>query len=152
MGVSTNGCLAYGVCFEDGYEFPWDAERFNGDIEDWWRTVNGFEDPIHNVDGNWIGGVKPSQDEYDKFFAYQRTFDSEHPCPVSVENFCSGEYPMWLLAVPSSCHGASRGEPQMIDTWPTVTDDEVNALREFLVKYELESDSAEGWWLYSYWG
>jgi hypothetical protein len=138
MGQSTDGCIAYGVVFEDGYEFPWDAEPFNGDLEEWWRVEQGFDASKGYPAEGWLD--------------YQKQFDAAHPLPAQVENYCSGNYPMWLLAVPSSRRSASRGEPEKLDALPDVTEAEKTALREFCAKYQLTPEKAEGWYLYSYWG
>ncbi len=81
MGVSTNGQLWYGVVFEDGYEFPWDAEPFDGDEREWWRAERGFDEAKGYPAEGWL--------------EYQKAFDAEHPCPVETVNYCSGDYPMY---------------------------------------------------------
>lgn len=128
MGQSTDGQLSYGVVFEDGQEFPWADD--SGGIDDWWRKQQGFKDSIHDDDGNWIGGVKPNEEAYDLYFAERSAFDAAHPLPVTEVNYCSGEYPMIILAVPSSYRRASRGYPEKIDVLPAVSEAEKTALRE----------------------
>lgn len=139
MGQSTDGELWYGVVFEDGYEFPWDAESFDGDIKDWWRAEQGFDSTRGYPAAGWL--------------EYQNQFDAERPCPVEVVNYCSGEYPMYALAVTGTLQTASRGYPKLIEGLG-ISDGEIQPLRDFLVKYELkpEPDKPEGWYLSSYWG
>ena len=47
MVQSTDGQLSYGVVFDEDFEFPWDAEKWEGDIEEWWRDVKGFSNPMY---------------------------------------------------------------------------------------------------------
>ena len=116
MGQSTNGELWYGVVFEDGYEFPWDAEEFSGDLDDWWRTEN-----------------------------------TDHPCPVELVNYCSGDSPMYGLAVSKSTQTAHRGTPVLIEGLG-LSIQETAPLKEFLAKYNLKPEGEAGWYLSSYWG
>ncbi len=135
MGQSTDGQLWYGVVFEDGYEFPWP----DYDIEDWWRTEQGFDASRGYPAEGWLD--------------YQKAFDAEHPCPVELINYCSGEYPMYGLAIPASKRTASRGYPERLDGGlGVVTEAEKKALLDFCAKYGLKPESSDGWYLSSYWG
>jgi len=151
MGVSTDGQICFGNVYEEEFEFPW-GDNDEG-IEGWWRSQNGFVDSIHDEKGDWINGVKPTDEQYREYWKSQREFDAIHPLPVALVNYCSGEYPMWIIAVPSSCRSNSRGEALAFDPSElTVTDAEVEALKEFCVKYELIPAEGPGWYLTSYWG
>lgn len=138
MSTSTNGQLAYGLIFEDGYEFPWNHESFDGDLDDWWRKEQGFDESRGYPADNWLD--------------YQKQFDKEHPRPVEEVNYCSGEYPMYMLAVPSSILTAYRGSPVRIEALPEVSATAVSALLAFCEKYELKPEGESGWYLSSYWG
>ncbi len=46
MGTSTDGILCYGVVYGE-VDFPWDAEPWDGDEEDWW--VGAGMPPFHVV-------------------------------------------------------------------------------------------------------
>lgn len=156
MSQSTNGELWYGVVFEDGYEFPWDAKPFDGDIDDWWLKECGFSPSreINNSDGSdYAGGVKPEDALIKSYYEEKRAFKEAHPCPVEVVNYCSGEYPMYALSVDGTGRTASRGYPELI-TGLGISDSEINPLRNFLLKYDLkpDPDKPEGWYLSSYWG
>jgi hypothetical protein len=142
MSTSTNGELWYGVVFEEGYEFPWDAEPDDGDIQDfddWWRAGQGFDATKGYPTEGWLD--------------YQKQFDIEHPCPVVEVNYCSGEYPMYGLAVKGTLRTAYRGSPKLIEGLE-VSESEIQLLRDFLTKYNLspKSEEPEGWYLSSYWG
>jgi hypothetical protein len=84
---------------------------------------------------------------------YQKEFDAAHPCPVRLVNYCSGDYPMWVLAVPGSVRSNNRGYAVRFDPAELiVTDAEVQALKEFCIKYDLIPEEDAGWYLTSYWG
>lgn len=138
MGQSTDGQLAYGFIFEDGYEFPWDTEPFDGDEKEWWRTVQGFDAAKGYPAEGWLD--------------YQKEFDAAHPCPVKVVNYCSGEYPMYMLAIPSSVRSARRGYPERIESLPDISEAEQDAFEAFISKYNLKPEGESGWFLSSYWG
>lgn len=155
MGQSTDGQICYGIIFEEGYEFPWikEDEEF-GSIEDWWLEQQSFKPkhPIYNESGEWIHIRKPTEEEYDVYFTEVRAFQAEHPLPIAEVNYCSGDYPMYILAVPSTLKEASRGNPKEFDPKDlTVTDCEKQALIDFCTKYNLEGSEPK-WWLSSYWG
>lgn len=139
MGVSTDGQICFGNVYEEDFEFPWDAEPFEGDIEDWWRQEQGLDASKGYPAEGWL--------------EYQKEFDAAHPLPVTLVNYCSDEYPMWILAVPSSSSSNSRGEALAFSPEDlTVTDEEKTALREFCIKYDLILAEDAAWYLTSYWG
>lgn len=136
MGQSTNGELWYGAVFEEGYEFPWDAEPFSGDLEGWWRAQNGFDDSRGYPAEGWLD--------------YQKQFDVAHPCPAKLVNYCSGEYPMYALAVHGTTKTASRGYPVQIEGLG-ISQGEIEPLKALCEKYELKPEGEYGWYLSSYW-
>jgi len=152
MGTSTNGHLCYGVAFEEDFEFPW----VDGEIEDWWTyTVHGFKHSfeIFDGDGNYLNGRKPPEDEVSRYFEERRAFDAAHRLPVALVNYCSGDYPMYALAAPSTVRTATRGSPTVIDPASlVVADDERDALLRFLAEHDIEAPEAPAWLLTSYWG
>lgn len=155
MGVLTNGQICYGNVYEEGFEFPWDAAPFDGDEEGWWRVECGYKPSqvLFDDKGNYLNGIKPSDEAVRAHFAEQQAFDDAHPLPVGLVNYCSGECPMWILAVPSTVRSNRRGYPRPFDPQElVVSSDEKKALYEFCVKYNLISDTDAGWYLTSYWG
>jgi hypothetical protein len=135
MGVSTDGQICFGNVYEEDFEFPWDEY----DLEDWWRKEQGFDESKDYPAEGWLD--------------YQKEFDAAHPCPVKLVNYCSGEYPMWILAVPSTVRSNSRGQALRFDPSELVVSDvEAGALSEFCIKYDLIPEEDAGWYLTSYWG
>lgn len=134
MGVSTDGQLSFGVVFDEGYEFPWDAEPFNGNLDDWWLSITGF---VSDTDSEY----------YSRRFAWLKA----NPVPVVQVNYCSGEYPLYLLATKHfrNC----RGTPESIDIESLGDiEDERKKLLAFLEAHRIKCDSEPKWWLTSYWG
>lgn len=152
MGTSTNGQICYGVAFEEGFEFPWG----DGEIEDWWAyTVHGFKHSfeLFDGDGNYLNGSKPSKDDVSRYFEERRAFDAAHQLPVELVNYCSGDYPMYALAIPSTVRKASRGNPTVIDpTTLAVSATEHEALLKFMADHAIEASDSPAWLLTSYWG
>jgi len=163
MGVSTDGQICYGIPFEEGYEFPWDNEKWGGDIADWWiYEICGYTDPfkLWNDDGEYEGGEKPPESEVEKWYSAKRTFLKNHPIPVEMVNYCSYDYEMYIIAVPSSFLSNSRGYPkQFLPLALTVKENEREGLINFCEKHcKPENDSGgspeiePSWYLTSLWG
>lgn len=154
MGVSTDGQICYGVKFEEGYEFPWDIDH-DGDIEEWWLAVKGFKPSVevYDSDGEYINGIEPEESVINNYYQEKRDFVKANPRPVEEVNYCSGNCPMYILAIPSSCKSNSRGYPESFKPEElAVTDEEKSGLAAFIEEYELEPESEPGWWLSSYYG
>lgn len=155
MGTSTNGIIGFGVPCDDGCEFPWDAGEFDGDIEEWWRHENGFVD-IHNPwteDGKYAAGWAKDDPRFEAYYKHRREWLANNSIPVEAENYCSGEYPMYAITVPGVGAKCLRGYPTSFDPSElTVTPEQVEALKAFLEKYEIEHDGEPRWLLMSYWG
>jgi hypothetical protein len=158
MGVSTDGQICFGVALEEESYLPWHGDEWEGDIEDWWLfEVCGYERPFELFDevGNYINGVKPDEDKLDEYFALRSAFREKHPMPVELVNCCSGEYPMWIAAVPHSVLSASRGFPLVFnpsDLHSRITSQDVELLGKFCEDYLELTDYTMQWYLSSYWG
>lgn len=155
MGVSTDGQINYGIPFEEGFEFPW-SEDGDGDIEAWWRTANGYENPMFNPfdeSGNYKPGVSRDDPRIGEYFAHQREWMKANPIPVEDVNYCSGDYPMILLAVPGLGLSCSRGDPEAFDPASLVaTTEQRQSLLDFCKRWGIEVPSEPAWYLTSYWG
>jgi len=152
MGTSTNGEICYGIICDEGAEFPWD-ER--GEIEEWWLLdVLKYKSPFELYDhkGQYINGVVPSKDKLSEYYDHRHSFLKANPLPVELVNYCSLDYPIYILAVPGSIKRASRGYPIVFDPAKlTVSFDQVQALLDFCEDHGIEVGEA-GWVLSSYWG
>jgi hypothetical protein len=153
MGLSTDGEISYGVPFEEGYEFPWGDK----DIDDWWiYDVLGFKHSfqIYTEDGEYLNGVRPLEADVRRYYDEKEAFAEKMPkLPVELVNYCSGDYPMYLLAIKGTQKTANRGYPTLLKPEDlTVPEEKITAFKEFLTRYELKSDSEIGWYLTSYMG
>ncbi len=157
MSVSTNGQMCYGCLLEEEVELPWDTEEFDHDIEAWWRSVNGYVPPCDpwTPEGNYAPGWSKDDPRFREYYDHKHAWEKEHPILVELVNACSGEYPLWIVAVPSTVKTARRGDPTRLglDVMADPDVSEENGMREFLNRYEIPHDADNiGWWLSSYWG
>lgn len=138
MSVSTDGIIGFGVIITGN--LPWydDDDEYEGDYEEWWKDETGF-------------GLKWSDGNSDEYFKLSKEHMKAHPLPFEEINYCSVDYPEYVLAVPSSVVRCVRGLPTKIDKL-SFEKKEVTALLEFLEKYEIEYEGDIGWYLMSYWG
>ncbi len=155
MGVSTDGQICYGICFEEDTVFPWDAEEFDGDIEDWWVDgANGYKPPfeVYDEKGNYLNGVKPSEETLSAYYAPRWKFKKEHPLPIEMVNGCSRDYPVWILAAKGLTLSANRGYPKSFEPSALVaTGKQTVDLIEFCKIHDIDTNGAEPkWWLSSY--
>ncbi len=112
MATSTNGVISFGVEIGEG-SFPFGDYSID---KEWWYKQN------HNGE------------EADYSTAYD--YEKQNPAPVELVNTCSGSYPMYILAVPSTVKTAYRGEPDSFKPEDLkVTDEEKQALIDFIDKY-----------------
>lgn len=151
MGTSTNGQICYGIAFDEGHQFPW-----RDDIEHWWLfDVLGFRHSfeIYDNSGNYLDGVRPPQAVISQYYGEKFQFAKNNPLPVSPVNYCSIDYPMIILAVPSTLRACGRGTPLEFNPEDLqVSDEERQALLGFCQEHNIEVPDKPMWHLSSYWG
>ena len=157
MGQSTDGQICYGIAFGEDMEFPWDADGYDSDPEDWWLfAILGFRQSfeLYTPEGRYIGGVRPPREKVTEYYNERRGFmDANLPLPVILVNHCSGDYPMYILAVPGTFRSAARGSPgAFVPSELEVTEQQKAALIKFCKDYGIEFDGEPAWYLSSYWG
>lgn len=156
MGVSTNGVICYGIQFDEDTEFPWNDDKYEGDIDSWWlHSVVEFKPSleIYGEDGNYIDGKVPSDEVINAYYAERRAAENANPLPIELVNYCSANAPMYIVAVPSTIKRALRGYPTWFEpTALTVTDEEKAALIAFCEAHGIVTLEEPMWWLSSYWG
>lgn len=155
MGQSTNAQLCYGIAFDEDIEFPWwSDERFDREIEAWWRELLGYKPSfeLYGDDGDYLGGIEPSKEQIKAYYAERDLFDKDHPSlPVEVVSHCSCEYPMYILAVPGTLKTAHRGDPMIVTPANLfVLPDAIDALIAFCNAHGIEVSPPE-WYLSSMW-
>ena len=168
MGVSTNGILFYGYCWQDedvklfrdeegrdwpgylaikrGHKDPWDAlpKRLHD------RSASEY---VHDYDQRWrlIDTWKAEhRAELDAWHSLQNAIEQEFG--VELGRHCSGEYPMPFLAAKK--YTARRGHPVPVDVADLAVDPEwTGKLDRWLSEMGVEKPHPEPrWWLVSYWG
>lgn len=159
MTVSTDAQISYGVLIEPpeyGMPSPWNFERYAGDIDEWWiYEACGYKDPTEllDEDGDWIPGV--DQSLWDQYYDARRDFLKARPCPVEPVNYCSGNYPLYILAIPGSVFTVSRGFPKRITESTLNTfrpkPEHNRALAQFCEDHDFTIKDGPCWWLSSYW-
>jgi len=155
MGVSSDGLIAFGIPFEEDFQFPWN-EKYEGDIDAWWLEVCGFKPTLYPYtdEGEYIEGYteKIGNDYYEE----KRAFRNEHPLPIEQRNYSCDSYPTYMLCIEDSVISASRGYPEVINPENLAGDEELGdwekILTDFCEKYEIEMPSEPKWYLFSYMG
>jgi len=159
MGNNAEGRICYGIKLEQDYEFPWAADKHDGDIEDWWiYAVCGYQDPfpLYKEDGNFLDGPRPSEERLNAYYHPKWAFQKSHPVPVSLVNYGGG----YILAVPGSLLSGEWGDPVEFNPAKlVVTADQRQALIDFYQKYCMPTDEYTDvpvlepkWYLRGYWG
>lgn len=151
MSVSTNGNLSYGCIFDEYFEFPWQADKYEGELEEWWMDVKGFVNPVecpYDEEGNYREGI--AEDSVGKWLSNRRDWLRSNPPPVEVVNYCSGSYPMFIIAVKSL--EATRGNPVRVNFAHLPDEDGLRqTLIHFLEESKIDYNPGDiGWWLSSY--
>ena len=156
MGQSTNGQICYGIEFEDGDEFPWDDEKYDMDMDEWWLEVNNYNRSGYPYDegGNYKQGLDTDSPEVAAWHDRRSKWLKDHPIPVTMVNTCSGNCPQYIMAIPETFLSAWRGYPKKFDPAELVQKDGyIERLKQFCAMYEINIDSKPvGWFLSSYWG
>lgn len=153
MSISTDGQICFGVLLDEDQHYPWDD--YDG-IEDWLlRAVFEYRPTkeLFDIDGEWVDGKKPEQEVIDQYFIERRHFLENNPFPVELVNVCSGDCPIYILAIPESIKKAQRGYPESISPWKMNWNNRwEDDLLAFCDKYELAFSGTADWFLSAYWG
>lgn len=71
---------------------------------------------------------------------------------VTIESHCSGEYPMYIIAIKATVIRAWLGHPKDIDPAKLVAQSEwADKLQAFVLKYKLPTEGQMGWIMASNW-
>lgn len=162
MGTSTDGIICYGWNVGED-PLPWDGD-FNGDEDKWWKDVNGYQNPLwspYTPDGELVPELAAQQvnpwdqvsdPRIDEYHAFSRQWAKENPFPVELVNTCSGDCPMYIMAVAGSVTRCLRGYPESFDPSKLVFDEkEFEIAQNFLWEHKIETGEPR-WWLASFWG
>jgi len=155
MGQSTDGQICFGVLLDEATDLPWDNDIDAGDLEMWWMRMQGYR-PLFTLwdeTGNYVNGVRPPEEKLKEYYDHKHAFEETHPVPFALVNYCSQNYPLYILAIASSERVANRGYPKSFNPADlNVSQDEINNLLKFCADHGIEYNNEPGWWLSSYWG
>jgi len=136
MGQSTDALMAFG--FDLGEEMP---ESFTYDEDDGFEADEFLLRDYDVTIPEWTPGI--GQD-------YWRKKDELIAgLPVEIITHCSGEYPMYFLAVRGTEHQARRGYPEKAPQ-RAIEQSEIDALRAFCEKHGIEWQEPS-WHIFSMW-
>lgn len=156
MGTTTNGQICYGIAFEEDHEFPWDKEEYEYGINEWWKAVNGYNQPVEVYDehGEYINGIGPDEKIFREYYDHKHDWEEKNPLPIELVNYCSLECPMYILTISASVITARRGYPTVLSGEEfDINAVDVNPIIDFCQEYNIEYDIDKfQWYLSSYWG
>jgi hypothetical protein len=124
MGISTDGILAFG--FDLGLEG--EKPEFLGDHEDIDEMVTAE-----------AGLTAPEHRDYERDWReyWKAKKAALAACPIELIEHCSGEYPMYIIAVRGTGGYARRGYAQKVDTSPPAPE-KIEAARAWCEAHGIE--------------
>jgi hypothetical protein len=155
MGQSTNGILAYGYNIgsdEGGWKLEGAGEYGEMPTVEWFdpeaEDGDGFEESAERHMLADIGFTERWTRGNDGYFDREKAAKAR--LGVEFESYCSGEYPMYLLAAKGSVTTARRGDCEPVDF--TVNPDWDAKLRAALQVLGITPTQERAQWLLcSYW-
>ncbi len=155
MGQDAEAKIVFGIDFGGSDDFPWDR-KFDGDIEDWWRSINnyvGLESPFDSS-GNYKPGIKSYDKVVDDYFNERRQWLKDNPIPIEMVRYCSYDYPAYVMSVASETYRADWSDPAEVDPAELMKDQSENAkiILDFCEKYGIEVPSQPRWLLVAFFG
>lgn len=117
MGINVGATISYGIKFEEGFEFPWDIDLYNGDFEEWWQVVGGYTPTFKPFDdsGEYKEGVNGGDPRISEYFKELSAWEEENPFPVDIHMCGSDECYEIVLSAPGLSTGASWDKPEVLD-------------------------------------
>ena len=147
MGISSDGIIFFGYCFEE--EIAW----------------VGDEEPAAWADDGWeslyaaVRGVHPPEEEYSEenkalhhaYWEKKSEICKESSCEIDLH--CSYDYGMHYICIRSTNKTASRGYPEKLDPKTFEINPEWKAqLDEFCKLVGIKPEGEPSWWLTSLYG
>ena len=136
MGISSDGQICYGIEFEDEYEFPWEDEEWNQDIEKWWCFgICGYKPlfKIYDENGEHIDkNISPKK--INEYYEQYNNFKKINPMNVDIIQHCTYENSIYIIAVPNTYQYNSRGYAKEIKL-REISEKEENHVINFCEKY-----------------
>lgn len=167
MGVSTDAILAYGVNFgEDPEELPWYQDGEN-DFDDWLYTIDGVSSDALWAEYNlWLETADPEivrsservalyerlhpewRDALDANYNAQK--EAQEACPIELVRHCSGDDPMYIVAVKDSVFTANRVSALVVGVEDLLIPNRIFEAFNFCEEYGIPFEDPQ-WLLCSMW-
>lgn len=151
MGCDISGQINFGIAFGEGFEFPWDDEKYDG-IESWWMDIHGYV-PLYKPftpEGNYAEGWTHHDPRFGEYFTHQGEWMEKNPIPVEVDSFGTGDYSLYMIILPKVGLGTSWDATKFDPKQLVVSGEQVKVITDFLDKYEIEYEDEPAWLLSSY--
>lgn len=143
MGTSTNGILAYGYDLGEDFAGLSDYER---NEPAWYDESEGWQESAEKA-LLAAHGFTETDWQVDGYFARKKAAEEE--MGVELDTYCSGDYPMFLLAAKvQTCY---RGDADPVDLTLPDNADERLAWALGVLGITPKADRPQ-WLLASYWG
>ena len=154
MGSSINGQIVFGVDLGEDAELPWDDEKYNNDgFDGWWMDVQGYV-PIHHpwtLEGEYAEGWTCDDPRFEEYSAHRAAWEEANPCPVEVESYGTGDYPIHMLVIPgyglASSWDTTVIKPEHLVAPPQ---EKIDAFVELMATHGIEHDGEPAWLLSAY--
>ncbi len=155
MGQDPRSSIAFGIAFEEGFEFPWDTEDGSGDHEEWWLKVCGYVPTKYPYDekGNYLPGIDRDHPDIEAYYDEKHAFEQAHPFPLDVISISCADYPNYILAVLGTEIYTSWDAPLDFDPASlVVTPEQIEVLVNFCREHNIECEDEPKWLLSAYFG
>jgi len=159
VGQNARATIAYGIPFEEDQEFPWDEAPFDGDVEEWWRTIKGYKLPFEMFDskGDWLPGFEKDKEKCDEYYKHRREWLENNPVPVAVLTMDSYDASRYFIAALETEVWVDWGEhKEIVLNSLNPLKKHVNALNEFVAEYlsgeNFDIEDAPKWHLFAFYG
>lgn len=142
MGTSTNATVAFGIDLGEELPEAWRKDEEEGGFE--WAVLAAADSGVPPPSGDYNG----NDPAWPAYWAAQRKAVADFP--VTLVTHCSGDYPMYFLAINGTEVTASRGTPVKLDQ-QVVSRASVEAMQQFCLKHGIDWQEP-AWHIFSYWG
>lgn len=71
---------------------------------------------------------------------------------IGIENYCSGDYPIYAITIKKSVISANRGSPKKVNGVYEKNQDWDMLLDKFCIENNINYSNKPNWYLASYWG
>lgn len=143
MGTSTDAYLFFGFSFSD-QEVGQDTPDWLDEDMEWEAIYAERHDGINKPDVVYIG----HEHVYSTYWQAKREAAERASCEIAFH--CSGDYPIWFVALQGTRFVASRGDEVEVKL-PNIHEEQITEMRAFCELLGIKWKEPK-WLLVSYWG